>query len=343
MIAVPLTPMGTILSPGWPLVCPCCWYHGRMAKIWITVLYLKLKSHNWRSWKTRFFLWWLPGRFYVILASLENCGHDAIWLQYLFFHIGWLKHQPTGRNFDFHRTFFFISQSRVPGKGLAVAEKMASLGSSRQFHAFFAEYSRHGEDQAFAVPWEGTLGPREHDIYAKLQEAGPQKERIAFQPSSFRCELLVSGRVEIIEFCEELGFPFMYWIDFWLNMLVCSRRQAFWSLTNHSGFWLNCFNYFCWWEIPKPNYSKRQPTMILLCLVLKYQVFLSSNATTSSKSKMLIEARFPHWTGVMRGSILNNYQGPSRINQYFHINLTGVLLPVLLSHWFPTHVATRIP
>lgn len=61
-----------------------------------------------------------------------------------------------------------------------------------------------------------------------------------------------------------------------------------------------------------------------------------------AKSKMLIEALFSHWTGVMGGSILTNYQGPSRINQYFHINLTGVLLPVLLSHWFPTDVATRI-
>lgn len=61
--------------------------------------------------------------------------------------------------------------------------------------------------------------------------------------------------------------------------------------------------------------------------------------TTSSKSKMLIEALFfpteQIWTGVMGGSILTNYQGPSRIDQYFHINLTGVLLPVLLSHWFP--------
>ena len=61
------------------------------------------------------------------------------------------------------------------------------------------------------------LGLREHDIYAKLQEAGPPKGSGTHRLPSFhffRCEMLVSGRVEIIEFCEELGVPFIYWIDF---------------------------------------------------------------------------------------------------------------------------------
>jgi len=89
-----------------------------------------------------------------------------------------------------------LKKPHLPGKNRLEKEKMAPrLGRSEQFHAFFAEYSRHGKDQAFAVPWEGTVGTEGTRHLRKTPGSrAPKRKRMDRLPSFhfFRCEMLVS-------------------------------------------------------------------------------------------------------------------------------------------------------
>lgn len=170
-----------------------------------------------RSWKTRFFLWWLPGMFYVSYFGKSRklrtwCNLTAI--PYLFFHIGCLNHQLRGEILTSIEPLNNAVKKPRPRKGprgknglaweqSAVSCLLCRVFQTRQRSSFCSALGRN-------VGTEGTRHLRKTP-----GSRAPQKEAeriIVFQASSFRCELLVSGRVEIIEFCEELGFPFMYWI-----------------------------------------------------------------------------------------------------------------------------------